>query len=216
MFKNACAYLSLHHDFQSRIRDLVESMFPKREVKWHFTAWCYCDKQLQRQANARYYNQRGRFQLRRQNFDQALNYLREAYHLDYANTDYRDDYYMALAAARKHDPIPEDQLTRFDSHNVFRNEYVFMRDKIGNIDMLEQRQSDMFRDAQLQQLPHEWAYIDITPSAIELSGDEASVGTQTFELPHRRDTLTSVRDPIARDSIISTDSSKLKRLKFWG
>lgn len=208
IFTDGTVHLSLHHGFEKSIRELIASTFSKREkLKWNFIASCHCDEHIQVQINASYYNQRGRLHLRRQNFEQALTYTREAYHLDSSSSNYRDNYSMALLAARKQDPIPEASLARFDPNNSLRNEYVFMRDRMGSVELLEERTRQMRREGEEQRLPREWTYCDTSHLiAAELPAEREA---RTYELEVRKDS------PAELAGSLHTKESSRRMLRFW-
>lgn len=186
---NGTAVVSLHESFRKQIEIIITSAFPSNrpspfskpiKVKLHFTASCTCNPQNQDQVNAAYYNQRGRLHLRRLSPVHALTYMREAYRLDIANTKYRDDYYMTRVVAGKLDQNSEELL---QEHGAFHDEYEFRRDKARRVEELWERHLEILREAQLQNLPREWSYIEAPPQPIPIVGPgELPVEKRTFEL----------------------------------
>ncbi|KAF2797583.1 hypothetical protein K505DRAFT_358281 [Melanomma pulvis-pyrius CBS 109.77] len=198
VFTDGHVYVSLHKDFEIPMRKLIESTFPSTfssgpfswifkpvKVTWNFTPSCACGKDQQRLENAKFYNQRGQFHLRKGNLEKALICMRAAHDFGSTNTRYRDDYYMTLVAVRSRDPTPEENITRFDSNNAFHNEFAFWKDRIGRIELLEERMRIVLNDAQQRELPNEWVYDENdngTVFHVELPSDEIQM--PIFELEH--------------------------------
>ncbi|KAF2117455.1 hypothetical protein BDV96DRAFT_26307 [Lophiotrema nucula] len=191
IFTDGYVHISLHHGFETELRELISMIFPKREkMRWEYIPSCHCNEHSQRITNALFYNHRGRFHFQRRDFEHALTYMREAYNHASTNADYYDDYCMTLLAVRQKDASPEEYyMSGYDTHNAFRNEYAIMRSRVANVAVLEERIRDVLAQGQLQlqRLRSGWAYSDVTPLVAELPATRFELGrrVRTYELGNR-------------------------------
>jgi hypothetical protein len=197
IFSDGTTCISLHHEFEPKLKDLYLSIpaYKKHSQRnWQFFRSCGCDElptvriniscnEVQcAQENAKYYNHRGRFILRRgfllQNencAELARKYLNEAWRLDRRNREYQDDYEMALVADRqeKLDPELEEwiaggvDLGRIpsnseDERHRFRVEYIQRVEMAGRFQELEARlnrlRGNMVRNARQLVMLSQWSY----------------------------------------------------------
>lgn len=191
--------------------------FSNREkIRWHYVASCPCSRDVQDQANAFFYNQRGRFHFQRRDFEHALTYMREAFKLALTNKEYFDDYCMTLVAVRQRDPTPEEYyMLGVDVHNAFRSEYAIMRSRGANIAALQERIREVLGQAQLKQqsLSSGWAYSNVTPSVAELPATrfEMRPASQMYELGECDDSSQLESET----SLSNTKSGKRRVLWNW-
>ncbi|KAF2732049.1 hypothetical protein EJ04DRAFT_554339 [Polyplosphaeria fusca] len=217
IFTDAHAHLSLHHgiDIEPKIRTLVQSTFSaSKKLHWTFINSCCCNIHSQNALNAAYYSQRGHFQLRRPhpNRDLVLTYLREAHHLVPSSPDYRDDYYMALLAAHGQNHAADaNHLTRFDSQNASRNEFAFMRDRMGSLEALQDRLTSVLRDASKRQLTEEWKFETAVQGVVELPVEVVEETTSpSYELGDREN-----REAEMSADMASVRVGSRRAFRFW-
>jgi tetratricopeptide (TPR) repeat protein len=186
VFADGNAYVGLHWGFHNDMKTLIEATFapnaftflskpfskPKK-AKVNFTTSCTCTLGEQNQKNAVYYNQRGRFHLSLSRPEHALSYMMEAYRLDPENEVYREDYFMARVAAEPFTPSAEDWMQH---DTVVRHEYEFRNKKAWWTEESKKWQKKLIDQAQQQNTPLEWSYIEAPPQPI---GDWGPI-----ELPH--------------------------------
>jgi hypothetical protein len=195
ILSNGTTCISLHHDFEKKLRDLYMSIDKSNRLTWRFFRSCCCDEASEepislacnplhwKQENARYYNRRGRFFLRRGALlrdgdcaEVAWKYLNEAWRLDHENKSYQDDYEMALIAVRqeRRDPVLDQMVaTRPDLSRIpssgdegywFRMEYMNRVEMTGRLPWLEARLNAVRGrpawDASRLVIPPEWSFDD--------------------------------------------------------
>jgi hypothetical protein len=167
--------------FESSLPPLLSRMFKKpKKIQWEFIASCLCGKDEQRRVNAEYYNQRGRYHMRRSDISQALVYMREAHRLDFTNANFRDDYYMALVAASSLDPPVDDGRLLLEVNNVFYNQLISKADRDASIEALEERRDILMSESEMSPPPLGWKYEKPLDVPHEL---EIDVDGRLFELP---------------------------------
>jgi hypothetical protein len=99
--------------------------------------------------------------------------MTEAYRLDLENTIYKEDYFMARVAAEPFTPSAEDWMQH---DTVVRHEHEFRNYKAWWTEESKKRLKSLIAQAQQQNLPLEWSYIEAPPQPI--GNDEP------IELPH--------------------------------
>jgi hypothetical protein len=167
--------------FESSLPPFLSQIFRKPKLQWNFIASCACEQYEQRRVNAEYYNQRGRFHMRRSDINQALVYMREAYRLDFTNVNFRDDYYMALVAASSLDPPVDDGRLLLEVNNVFYNQLISKADRDASIEALKERRDILMSESELRAPPLGWKYekpLVVVPRELEMDVDR-----RLFELP---------------------------------
>jgi hypothetical protein len=215
VFVDGNAYVSLHWGFHDNMRTLIEATFapnaftffsrpfskPKK-AKVIFTTSCECTTEEQNQKNAAYYNQRGRFHLSRSHLsrscpEHALSYMTEAYRLDLESTVYKEDYFMARVAAKPFTPSAEDWM---QSDTAFSHEDEFRKNKARWTEELKKRQKKLIDQAQQQNLPLEWSYIEAPPQPI---GEDRPSELPLSTGPHELECANSTNTCIPRQSVNS-------------
>ena len=207
VFVDGNAYVGLHQGFHDDMKTLIEATFapnaftflskpfskPKK-AKVNFTTSCTCTSEEQNQKNAAYYNQRGRFHLSLSRPVHALSYMTEAYRLDLENTIYKEDYFMARVAAEPFTPSAEDWMQH---DTVVCHEHEFRNNKARWTEASKKRQKRLIAQAQQQNLPLEWSYIEAPPQPI---GDDEPIELPHWTGPHELESVNSRNMWISRKS----------------
>ena len=121
--------------------------------------------------------------------------MREAYRLDIKNAKYREDYFMTRVEAEARERIPEEHL---NCDEAIQNESDFRKNRTRRVEELQKRLQGYMREAQLMNLPDEWAFVEDPPPPIgiadpkELHGERGpyELGNTEFrELPSPREAV---------------------------